>query len=130
VSVGVRAVVEGHLGRRGERAGSNSAQRAARLLARIGCGFSTEPRPRHRKYAVGVKRKRRPEAKHTAASITIDRSDGQVIGPASWPLGNGDDLDIKILDEIKPPFELGCPICGARATEEEHVRRRASVGPS
>jgi hypothetical protein len=83
--------------------------------------FSQLTSPRHRQYAVGVKRKRRTAAKHTAASITIDRSDGQVIGPASWPLGNGDDLNIKILDEIKPRFELGCPICGARATEEEHV---------
>lgn len=34
--VGVRAVVEGHLGRRGARAESAAAQRAARLLARSG----------------------------------------------------------------------------------------------
>ena len=34
--VGLRAVVEGHLGRRGERAESTAAQRSVRLLARSG----------------------------------------------------------------------------------------------
>jgi hypothetical protein len=36
-------------------------------------------------------------------------------------LGDGDDLDIQVLDPIGPRFFDDCPICGAPATHREHV---------
>ena len=48
--------------------------------------------------------------------LAVETEAGTVIGPAGWPLGDGHDLDIQVLDPIGPRFFDDCPICGAPAT--------------
>jgi hypothetical protein len=56
------------------------------------------------------------------SKLAVELEDaGGVIGPASWPLGDGEDLAIEVVGEIQPKFFPDCPICGAQATTLEHI---------
>jgi hypothetical protein len=55
------------------------------------------------------------------SSLTIDLHDGRILGPANRPAGDGEDVSIRLVEEISPRSFPDCPICGSPATTEEHV---------
>jgi hypothetical protein len=55
------------------------------------------------------------------SSLTINLHDGRTLGPATRPAGEGEDVSIRLVEEIGPRSFPNCPICGSPATTEEHV---------
>jgi len=54
-------------------------------------------------------------------SMTIHLADGRVLDIAIRPEASGEPIQVTVIEEIQGRVFDSCPLCGAPATDDEHV---------